>query len=519
MIRVDEPLHPDFQKILQQFIKHYGKELGTQYFYAWVNQLGLDDTKPYVQSQEKFQWAQSHFRYIKQDKFAKYYKVEAAFPLTSMNFTVYTEYELERAARTLVGKPVNINHESHTLKGVTIEDAEYEDEAVECLLRVLNDAGHGLGLNIQRMIEEGDILQVSIEASCTRGLKSSPEGDVCVGLNFTGLGLLTKDVLPGIPLTRIIPVERIVESFKVISHGENKMKEEEKSQAAEAQWTRAYINDLPDSSFAVIEPAYKSGKTDNKDARHLPYKDANGKVDLPHLSNALARMNQIKPVTDSITADALRAQAKKVLVPLAKRYLPGSQWVESKKETKTEKLATLEFKVSELKRKLQKAMEEAELAGSHLEIKEKAYNDLQVSYGELEREADALKAKLEQLKETHENLLKQHSELTATHTKLRGKHEELSQDHTALVEESEHTSTLLAEEQKAHYDASSEKIQLTEQLTERNNEIIELKTQIQDLKVKCTEKTREISALQEQNKELLERLKKAKRLGKIVVKV
>jgi hypothetical protein len=414
MQKISEPLHPDFQKILQQFIKRYGEEKGKQYFYAWVNQLGLDDTKPYVQSQEKFQWARGHFQYIKQDKLARYYEVEAAFPLTSMNLTVYTEHELERAARTLVGKPVNINHESHTLKGVTIEDAEYEDGAVECLLRVLNNAGHGLDLNIQSMIEQGDIVNVSIEASCTRGLKSSPEGDVCVGLNFTGLALLTKDALPGIPLTRIMPVEAIVESYHV-SEVDKMKKEEVKSE--------------------------------------------------------------------------------------------------------TEKLATLEFQVSELKRKFQQSKEEAELAQSHLEIKEKAYNDLQVSHGELERHVDTLKAKLEQLKETHENLLKQHSELTAAHTKLRGKHEELLEEHKSLVEESEHTSQLLAEEQKAHYDASSEKIQLTQDLTDRNNEILELKTQIQGLNVQVTEKTREITRLQEQNKDLFERLKKAKRLGKIVVKV
>jgi len=80
-----------------------------------------------------------------------------------------------------------------------------------------------------------------------------------------------------------------------------------------AKWTRKFINDLPNGSFAVIEPNYLNGKTDNKNARHLPFKNANGKVDLPHLRNALARMNQIKPVTDSISAEELQAKAKKVL--------------------------------------------------------------------------------------------------------------------------------------------------------------------------------------------------------------
>jgi len=76
-----------------------------------------------------------------------------------------------------------------------------------------------------------------------------------------------------------------------------------------AKWTTKFINSLPDSSFAVIEPAYKEGKTDNKNARHLPYKDASGKIDLPHYRNALARANQIKPVTDSISEAELQKEA------------------------------------------------------------------------------------------------------------------------------------------------------------------------------------------------------------------
>lgn len=78
-----------------------------------------------------------------------------------------------------------------------------------------------------------------------------------------------------------------------------------------AKWTRAFINDLPNSSFAYVEPCY--GKTtDNKNARHLPFRDAGGKVDLPHLRNALARVNQIKPVcSDTNKATAIsKARAK-----------------------------------------------------------------------------------------------------------------------------------------------------------------------------------------------------------------
>lgn len=49
-----------------------------------------------------------------------------------------------------------------------------------------------------------------------------------------------------------------------------------------AVWTKKHKDSLPPSSFAV----YKNGQG------HFPYKDAEGKIDLPHLRNALARLGQ-----------------------------------------------------------------------------------------------------------------------------------------------------------------------------------------------------------------------------------
>jgi hypothetical protein len=56
-----------------------------------------------------------------------------------------------------------------------------------------------------------------------------------------------------------------------------------------AQWTRKYIQQLPDSAFASIE-ALASGKA----VRHLPHHDAQGALDVPHLCSALARLPQVK---------------------------------------------------------------------------------------------------------------------------------------------------------------------------------------------------------------------------------
>lgn len=76
-----------------------------------------------------------------------------------------------------------------------------------------------------------------------------------------------------------------------------------------ADWDVTYVNDLPDSCFAAVEPGGTKddgGRTVPRSLRHLPYKDASGAVDKPHLRNALARIGQ----TDLPAAIKAKAQAK-----------------------------------------------------------------------------------------------------------------------------------------------------------------------------------------------------------------
>jgi|SRR5215469_9630256 len=79
-----------------------------------------------------------------------------------------------------------------------------------------------------------------------------------------------------------------------------------------AVWTTKYVNSLPNSAFLYVEP----GSDTNKSKRHLPYKDSSGKIDLPHLRNAIARIPQMKGISADLKA---RLQAK------ARRLLGGTQ--------------------------------------------------------------------------------------------------------------------------------------------------------------------------------------------------
>jgi hypothetical protein len=66
---------------------------------------------------------------------------------------------------------------------------------------------------------------------------------------------------------------------------------------ANVKWTRAYINRLPDTAFLYVDQkaaSYKDdqGRSHPLDARHLPYRNHLGNIDLPHLRNAISRAPQ-----------------------------------------------------------------------------------------------------------------------------------------------------------------------------------------------------------------------------------
>ena len=54
-------------------------------------------------------------------------------------------------------------------------------------------------------------------------------------------------------------------------------------------WKRADVDALPDEAFAVVHV-----RPDGRRSRHLPHHDAEGRVDLPHLRSALARLDQVR---------------------------------------------------------------------------------------------------------------------------------------------------------------------------------------------------------------------------------
>jgi hypothetical protein len=54
-------------------------------------------------------------------------------------------------------------------------------------------------------------------------------------------------------------------------------------------WKPAEVRALPDEAFAVVHVW-----PDGTKSRHLPHHDADGRVDVPHLRSALARVGQVR---------------------------------------------------------------------------------------------------------------------------------------------------------------------------------------------------------------------------------
>jgi hypothetical protein len=225
--------HPDFERIKAEFEHYYCKGTmpcprGEQEYGTWLSALHLDETLPYGQAKESFQWAKDMISLLREDEKNKYYKVLVGFPIRSMNDNVYNENDLVAAALTLAGAHPSLNHKDEfwfspenplNKWGVlTVIGAKPEDGAVEAILQVPKDAICPIcdGEKMTDLIDKKRIVNVSLEGGCKAGVSSTGRGNECHGFEFNkkGFSLLTTDVLPGIPMARMFPIEKFLPMTK-----------------------------------------------------------------------------------------------------------------------------------------------------------------------------------------------------------------------------------------------------------------------------------------------------------------
>ena len=319
--------HPDFEKIHAAFLQHYSQnlQLGEERYSGWVKDSNLDETQSYylqgaqraAGTRQNFDWAKFLLQFVKEDKDAYYYKVEALFPVESMNKDTppFTRDEVLQAARSLTGKPSDLNHD-HTkmLEGVEVTAAQFEDDCVECVCRVPKSS------QLVGMIDRKEIVSVSIEGEWSHGIPGQ-------GLVLTGLGWLTKQtMLPGIPLTRIMPVEQIAENFKPVqSNGVEKLEEKDLDLIAEKVAAKINRNETAAVTeklrIEIAESKRLQGEAESKAkiAEELRFKAA---LDLTNATSVIEGFKRSAPGVDLLAVPPVLMPVSEHIAVL-ERLLPS----------------------------------------------------------------------------------------------------------------------------------------------------------------------------------------------------
>ncbi|MEM2971505.1 MAG: hypothetical protein QW270_03685 [Candidatus Bathyarchaeia archaeon] len=307
-------------------------------FYATCKEKGWDYTKPMPKEKVR-----EHFRAIFPFKVLekivdKPLRIKGIAMTAGMsrNFNIYTPEELQAFAQKLVSAPVYIEHVAVPNAVGKVTKTEWDGANLWYEAEIYDD-------ETAEKIRKGLVQHVSVGADYET--LDILDGKVPHGLHNAELSLVA---VPGIPETNIHVLESLGRQPSV----------------KEAEWDTAYINDLPDSAFAVISKGGtkdEQGKTVPRTLRHLPHHKADGSLDLPHLRNALARLSQTNLTPEE------RAEAKRHLCDHAKEAGIESEVCSEAEETLTQaqekslcekakeslmaKIQELEKQVAELKAK------------------------------------------------------------------------------------------------------------------------------------------------------------------------
>jgi len=302
---------------------------------------------------------------------------------------IYLKEELEKAAPTLIGKPFGIDHMYVLPPPNIINNAWYDPTengvAFEGIVdndvseRIQKKEFKGVSIELNWLRPSGKVEYMNgvapknFELTSVHLLKRFPPGDKDAYIKFWNAIVEQLVVSPALTLDQ--KVDMLIQRFESFTGWVNERfakiegtiaglaarpglaESTGSGQVKEAEWDAAYINDLPDSAFAVIASGGQKddeGKTTPRSLRHLPHHKADGSLDLPHLRNALARMNQIEGASQAEAKKHLCAHAKdsQIVSEFCGEKPPNQGESEEVKALKA-KLTETEGKLTEAEKKLQ----------------------------------------------------------------------------------------------------------------------------------------------------------------------
>lgn len=146
--------------------------------------------------------ATARFEFLEDDRDGKIWRIEALHVTTTKNKRFYSKDELERGARSLSYRPLNINHNEDAMlpypENQTLEtDFDATKNAVIGRMRIADEA-------VNRLIAAGRINRLSVEQLPVYGETCDVTACEQHGVTFVGLALLTSDTTPGDGSTRIV---------------------------------------------------------------------------------------------------------------------------------------------------------------------------------------------------------------------------------------------------------------------------------------------------------------------------
>ncbi len=217
----------------------------------------------------------------------------------------------------LIGSQVNFEHMG-IIMGTNIDAWINDNNEVEVIYTMFKSIFPEEYEKSVELAKEGT-LAISFElVADTDDQEQLSDGSVLLHkIDFTGTGHLMQNE-PACPKAKIyefasrtkarlskINEKELMFASKIVEQCDKILKAD--------RWSSDIYNNFPNSSFSIVEPAFLNGETGDIKARHLPFKDRNGRIDSTNYYIALDKVNEILPVTDSITKEELRKKAKEEL--------------------------------------------------------------------------------------------------------------------------------------------------------------------------------------------------------------
>lgn len=303
-------LHPDFQAIYDSFEAQDMRDN----FYTWLDENDLNPTEAFpidsvdwslIEALKDFKWKTAKPTLINtQQKKGKVYQFETAEVTTSGNLVTYVSKELERAARTLIGKSPNLNHQRYDLVGNNyVIDAEYSDGKVQGYAYVEDP-------EINNLYAEGRIYQTSLDGQFRGKLSIGDKGKLVGGLVLDSFAFLTDDVPAGIDSTNINLWESIKEKLMITNNKDGVKQMSEKEKTTPTTEVKKEDTPLKEAKDTKTEPKEIVPDVDTKIKEAIDAHEKEKAEEAKKLKEAKEQEDKLKEEQDKIIEDKVTEKLK-----------------------------------------------------------------------------------------------------------------------------------------------------------------------------------------------------------------